>query len=359
MHVRFVGEADDGISVSSHHARALAQAGVAVSFEGAQPPEGGGGGRADAIHVVTFEQQSNALLRRLVAVRMAGAAIVRYWTGRDALWAKFHGPTREFARTLVQLGAVQLCRTAALAEELAQWGIEATPIPVISTNLSSAASPRAMPPAFTVLSYLPRDRRMFHGGAIVDALVRRLPGVRFLVLGDAGEGFGGLRNVEGLGTVEDAARAIQRATAVVDARLDGAMSRMVLEAMCHGRHVVSSHSLPHACAARTVEEFEKGVRLLRGQAEFNLAGREFVCREHDQPAAVRTLRQVLEEAVGPGRLNLAIAGGVRGATAALRNLHLLGRRSFALPEPETLPPEAVALRALLSCTSQANAVVTA
>lgn len=357
MHIRFVGEADDGISVSSHHARALAQSGATVTFDTGSASGAESGPRPDVIHLVTFEQRNNALLRRLVAARMGGAAIVRYWPGRDVLWAKYHEPTRDFARSLVQLGAVQVCRTAALAEELAECGVAATPIPVVSAYLSSVVQPRAIPSAFTVLSYLPRDRRGFHGGAIVEALVRRLPAMRFLILGETGEKFAGLRNAESLGVIEDSARAIQRATVVIDTRMDGALSRLTLEAMCHGRHVVSGYPLPHGHIARTVDEFAAALRSLRREAAFHLAGREYVCCEHDQHGAVGALRRIIEDVLEPGRLTLAFAGGVRGAAAMLRNPHLLGQRCFPLPDGETLPPEAGPLRALLRDASDADVAV--
>ena len=347
MHVRFVGEADDGISVSSHHARALATAGVEVSFDTGSPPTEDPGVRGDVVHVISYEQQDNALLRRLVSARMAGAAVVRYWTGRDVIWAKHHRPTHDFAKTLVQLGATQICRTPALASELAACGISASPGPVISKNLSSAAQPRPIPSTFSVLCYLPRERKAFHGAETVDLLVRHFPDVRFLILGDSGEHFEGMRNVERLGVVEDSTRPIQRATVYVEGRLDGALSRLALEAMCHGRHVVSGYPLPLGRLACTSGEFIETLRSLRRDAVFNLAGREHVCREYDQHEAVRCLRRILEDAVEPGRLNLAFGGGVRGAAAMLRNLHLLSHREFPLPSVESLPLEAFPLRALL------------
>ncbi len=359
MHVRFVGEADDGISVSSHHARALARVGVEVSFDGDESPSEKQNAREDVVHVVSFEQQDNALLRRLVAARMAGAVIVRYWTGRDVIWATHHQSTLDFARTLSQLGAVQICRTAKIADALAACGVSARPIPIISPNLSSTAQPRPIPRVFTVLCYLPRGRRMYHGSEIVEDLVRRFPTVRFLILGDGREQYEGMRNVEPIGLVDDCTRAIQRATVFVDARLDGALSRLALETMCHGRHVVSGYPHPLGRLARTTSEFAETLRSLRRDATFNLAGRERVCRENDQNEAVRTLRRILEDAVEPGRLNLAVGGGVRGAAAMLRNLHLLRHREFPLPRIEALPSEAHALRALLSGEMRADTAVPA
>jgi hypothetical protein len=181
--------------------------------------------------------------------------------------------------------------------------------------------------------------------------------MRFLILGETEEKFSGLRNVESLGVIEDSVRAIQRATVVIDARQDGALSRLTLEAICHGRHVVSGHPFPHGRLARTVDEFAAALRSLRSEATFNLAGREYVCCEYDQHEAVGSLRRILEDAVEPGRLNLAFAGGVRGAAAMLRNPHLLGQRCFPLPDGESLPPEAGPLRALLRDASDADVAV--
>ena len=122
---------------------------------------------------------------------------------------------------------------------------------------------------------------------------------------------------------------------------------------------MSGYPLPHGHPARTVDEFAAALRSLRREAAFNLAGREYVCCEHDQHEAVQSLRRVLEDVMEPGRLNRTFAGGVRGAAAMLRNPHLLGQRCFPLPDGETLPSEAGPLRALLRDASDANVAVSA
>ncbi len=358
MHVRFVGEPDDGISVSSHHAAALARAEINVSFDGIPSSEAGSGEPAspDVIHLVSYEQCDGALLRRLIAARMAGTPIVRYWTHRAALWAVHHQPTGDVSRALSQLGVVQLCRTTDTRDVLQAAGIEARPIPVISPHLSNIAQPRPMPQAFTVLCHLPSQRREFHGGATIDGIIRALPAVRFLILGDTKDRYVGLKNVEALGDVADSARAMQRASVVIDARLDGSLSRVMLEALCHGRQLVSGHSLPHARVARTIHDYLEAVRTLRRGAPFNLSGREFVCREFDQLQAIKSLRRILEDATEPGRLNLAVGGQVRGAAAAIRNLHLLSKQRFPMPTAESLPPNAGLIQSLVRGTGSAVAV---
>ncbi len=347
MHVQFVGEPDDGVSTSSHHARALAGTGVHVSFEGGEPDRTNDPPRPDVIHLVTFEQLSNTLLRRLVAARIAGVQIVRYWTGRDLIWAHHHQPSQEFARAVCALGATQLCRSPEIAEQLLALGVTAKVLPVISPNLSSHAPPQGLPATFSVLCYLPQDRREFHGGAIIDVLVKHLPSVRFLVLGGGGSSLAGEPNVEWLRNSTDSVRAIHRSTVVVDARVDGGLSRLALEGLCHGRHVITGYKLPFAFPARTAEEYIDAIRTIRDAPRFNLEGRSHVDRDHEHHTATKALRRELEEAIQPGRLNLVLEGGFRGAAAALKNPQLLSPRAFPPPDIDRLPPEAHALRCLL------------
>jgi len=346
MVIRFVGEPDDGITVSSHHARALAEADVEVWFDESGAPRNDRPD-PDLIHLVTYEQQSHALLRDLLSARMAGVPIVRYWTGRDALWARFHRPSREFAQAVTQLEAVQFTRTATLANDLARIGVAASPLPVLSLNLTSTMEPEPFPAVFTVLCYLPSARREFHGGSCVDSLIAQLPTVRFLILGDAATDYSARKNVESLGVVEDVSRAIKRSTVIVTPRVDASLSRLALEALCHGRHVVTTCSLPHCHAAGTVDEFLDAIRGLQRQTEFNLAGREQVCRMCDKPLALRALRAAIEPCVVGGSFERKMRGGWSGAVTALCNPGILTRTRFDLPDPGELPPEAAALRTLL------------
>jgi hypothetical protein len=359
MRVLFLGESDDGVSVSSHHARALSAAGVETVFDDPSAPADPAAPRPDAIHLVTYQQTSNTLLRQLVTSRMAGVQIVRYWTGRDLLWTQHHAPSQEMALTLNSLGAVQFCRSPEIAVVLKSMGIDARPLPVISTNISSTAQPRALPAAFTVLCYLPLRRREFHGGEIIDAMVDRLSSVRFLILGGGGRILADRSNVECLRDAGDSVRAIQRATVVVDARRDVGLSRLALEALCHGRHLISGYKLPHSLQACTVDEFVDAVRLLRQNPAFNLAGRSYIYDVHDYHQATKALRRELEDAIEPGRLNLVLEGGFRGAAAAWKNPQLLSRRCFELPDWSDVPENAVAMRALLRDRLAAEPCLTA
>ncbi len=349
MRVHFVGEADDGISVSSHHARALSAAGVETSFDSPDPAQMRPLRQADVIHVVTHEQTDAGLVRRLAAARLVGVPIVRFWTGRDLLWAKHHPASRAVAHALTRLGTVQLARTQTLADELARLGIPAAVGPVLGPHISSALDPRPLPEPFTALCSLPTERREFCGGKWIDVLIRRLPGVRFLILADEGTDYRAVKNVESLGTVPDVTRTIERSAVVLQPRMDGMLSRLSLEALCRGRHVIATHPLPHCEYAGSLEAFTLAIRKLERSTDFNLAGREYVCREYSQPEMVRRMLEILSPSSDEdGPLGGGWGRAWRGALAALCQPGLWSSAKFARPDLDSLPPEASAFRALLS-----------
>ncbi len=359
MHVHFVGENDDGISVSSHHARALAEAEVDVSFDAEKHDEDSISRHADAVHLVSFEQMDNSLLRRVAVMRASGVPVVRFWTGRDLLWAEAHEGTRLVATALARLGVVQLCRTPDMVAALAALDIDASPGPTLSLNITSGQQPEPLPARFTVLCYLPSRQRDFCGGQLVDSLIRRMPDVRFLVLGDTNTDYSAAGNVESLGFVEDISRSIRRSTVTVQPRLDGTLSRLTLEMLCAGRHAVTRHAWPHCIRADSVDEFIEALRALRREPAFNLEGREEVCRAYDKSVSLDALLRIFTQCTKGASLNRRLRGGWGTVSAALRSPGILSRKSFAPLDVDTLPPEALAIRALVDARADKGAAAPA
>jgi len=347
MHVHFVGELNDGVSVSSHHARALYEIGLDVSFAPPHGPQRSDLRGIDAIHLVTREQLSTRLFRRLVAARVSGIPTVRFWTGRDILWAQHHTPTQSISVALQKLGVLQHCRTDQMVQDLASIGICAEIGPVVDPNLSDRAQPEPFSSPFTALCYLPSPRRVFCGGDLIDELIQSLPDVRFLILGDLATDYGELKNVESLGFVDDIARTIHRSTVVLQPRLDGALSRLSLEALSHGRHVISGRDWPCCHVATTPEEFVHAMRELKHTPAFNLDGREYVCGEYEKRAAVGALHDVLMRMTHRSFSKRRIPGGWIGVAAILRSPQLLTAREFTPPNMDDLGSDDIAFRALL------------
>ena len=324
MRVHFVGESDNGLTPSSHNAQALASIGVSTAFD---PSESKVGWRsrvwqetcrgADVIHVVTYSQCNWMLLRKLWRARMHGVQMVRYWVGSDCLWARHHGPSRRFAQALGHLGTLNLTVADHLVAELAAIGVEAHTIPVITPNISASVSPHPMPKEFAALCYLPTRRRAFYGGAVIDRLIKSMPTVRFIVLGDAATDYSRFDNVESPGFVDNLARTIGRSSVYLRPTCHDGMPRLILEALSHGRHVVASRPYPHCQHAKDADEFQRALRHLEGRAEFNLAGREWVCQHFETRVTAQVLGDELRRCLEPGRSGLRRTGR-RQAVAGIR-----------------------------------------
>jgi|GEM_PF-2746957 len=360
MRIHFVGEPDDQVSITSQHARALAAAGVDVTFDSTDSPRRSMYRQCDVIHLVSYETRDFSLLRRIRWARAGGVVVLRYWTGLDVLWAACHHPTRRFAQALVDLGVVQLAPNKTMADRLARIGISASVQRPASPSVSTATQPRPLPNEFTLACYLPSRNRELYGGSLIDGLIRRLPGVRFLILGDTATDFSSCRNVESLGFVNDVHRVLHRCTAVLQVRLFHGASRLVFEAMSLGRHVISSTPMPHAQHAVTEAQVVRAVRALRSEPRFNLEGREHIGMEYDYSDLIASLRRRMEQALQPGRVALAVRGRMHAASLTLRMPALLSRRRFELPRPHELDTDDEATRLLVSqaCDSPAPVIAT-
>jgi len=348
MRVVFVGEPDNGIRPSSHNAAALAAIGVETRFD---QDWGWRSGRwtelcrwADVLHLVTYSQCNAMLLRKLWRARARGLAIVRYWVGTDVLWARFHEPSRRFARALEHLGVLNLAVADHLVEELAEAGITAEATPVITPHISATTEPHPLPKELTVLCYLPTRRRTFYGGPVIDRLIAELPDVRFIVLADRGTDYSRFPSVESLGFVDDLERTIGRCTVHVRPTAHDGMPRLVLEMLARGRHAVTPHPYAHCRQATDVEAMKRVLLQLRRSAEFNLAGREYVCERFETPRAAAELCGRIDRSREPAGPACRCRGRRQAAQLLARCPWLLSRRIDPLPAPEDLPPEAEALR---------------
>jgi hypothetical protein len=312
MHVLFVGEADDGASLSSHHALLARRMGYDVSFAEGEPWPAGL--KPDVIHVTDCGPTSQALVGALARARFFGAGILRIWTSEDALWAYHHPAARLFARSLHRLGAVQAAPCATLAADLRGAGLPAEGGLIGSAHVSAACEPQPLPRSFTVLCHIPARRPRYRGARTIEYLVQRLPYARFLILGDPPERFRKYDNVEVVPHVEEIHRTIQRSTVSIHPLAAGHWSRLLLESLSHGRHAVASFHCPHALLARTLKEFHSTLLKLEGTPRYNLAGREWVCRTYDRALLARWLQEAMERCRGKSTALGAIRGMIQAAT---------------------------------------------
>lgn len=175
-----------------------------------------------------------------------------------------------------------------LASELESVGLPATTVLLPPPQAAPSVAP-PLPAAFTVLSYVPAVRFAYYGGPTLLEVARRMPDVRFDVLGSRGEAARpATANVRWRGWVEDVTRAYAEATAVVRIPEHDGFGNTVIEGLQHARHVVYTQDVPFIRRVRpgSVDALAGVLGELRdahatGQLALNLAGREYALGEFD------------------------------------------------------------------------------
>lgn len=169
-----------------------------------------------------------------------------------------------------------------LVDELRELGIDARYVPVTAADPSPLIA--ALPRRFSVLSYLPEPRRAFHGEKLIYSIAREFPDVPFRVVGRGSANPVAPANVEFLGHTGDVPRVIDDSTVLLRLPEHDGKSKIVIEALARGRHVIWNHELPGVRRAQHAGEASRILRELLAEAaagalEPNAAGYEFVSSE--------------------------------------------------------------------------------
>ena len=239
-----------------------------------------------------------SVLRR----RFPKAAGVHYWLGTDVL-----NTVEEAAAGTLRLGLVARARSDAhladaawLADELQGVGIKAETAHVPQPYRAPAEVP-GLPPAFTVLTYVPGDRFSFYGGEAIVETARRLPQLSFQVMGRQAEpGPAVPGNVQLLGWVGDIDAAYRAATVVVRVPRHDGFGATVIEGLLYARHVIYTYPVP-SCEQvwpvtpdALVAALERlNAAHLAGTLGPNVAGRTHALAEFNEAALVERLRRLV------------------------------------------------------------------
>lgn len=221
-----------------------------------------------------------SLLRRA----MPAAARCHYWLGTDVLNTVEEAEAGTLRRAAVSSSRNDLHIADApwLADELESVGIQAThacvPQPYRAPDVVVP-----LPARFSVLTYLSADRFDFYGGEAILEAARRLPEVRFDVVGRTGDPTGTApANVRWHGWVSDMPRFYAEATVVVRIPHHDGFGATVIEGLLNARHVIYTHEVPFVrrIAPATGETLVEALEELRsaateGRLQPNLAGRDY------------------------------------------------------------------------------------
>jgi hypothetical protein len=243
-----------------------------------------------------------SLLRRV----MPRAARAHYWLGTDVL-----NTVEEFEAGTIRRGALSASRAdlhladaAWLAAELRTVGLEATVAHVPQPYRAPDAIP-PLPDPFSVLTYLSADRFEFYGGEAILEAARRMPDVRFDVVGRSDDPTGArLPNVHWHGWVGDMRPFYARATVLVRIPRHDGLGATVIEALLNARHVVYTHEVPfvRTIAPATADNLFEALEAFRvqndeGRLEPNLEGRDYAAATFDEKTLVNGLLAQLRSAL--------------------------------------------------------------
>lgn len=233
-----------------------------------------------------------------VAARMRRVPAILHWIGSDVSsflasprWSKAAGPL------LNLLVPRHLAEAPNLRRELRTVGIHARVQPKGMRSFDGVETP-PLPDRPCAVAMLRPDRFDFYGGNKVLEMAAAAPDIHWLVLANDGAGLPAMPNVEYLGDVEDIDAVFRRATVLVRLTRHDGLSKMVLEALARGRHVIWSQPLPHCHRARTAAEALPQLRSIVASRHLNLRGSDYVRREFDVETHLRRLCRIYAAVAG-------------------------------------------------------------
>jgi len=183
-----------------------------------------------------------------------------------------------------------------LAEELRNLGITALPKTVTLPRMVEGAAPE-LPAEFSVLTYIPDGRYRFYGGDCIYQAARRLPGIRFDVVGGVGAWIPEpLPNLKFHGWQRDIERFYRNTTVVMRLVEHDGTGLTAVEGLSFGRHVLYSFPLPHTLAVAWGDTDALVTKLSgmfhlhqRGSLRVNAAGRAYAEEHFDHDRRMEDL----------------------------------------------------------------------
>ncbi|MGZ8502173.1 MAG: hypothetical protein ACXWW6_04900 [Candidatus Limnocylindrales bacterium] len=244
-----------------------------------------------------------SLLRRA----LPNATGCHYWIGTDVLntLEEARAGTLRWSPLSGSRDDLHVAAAPWLVSELQEVGLRATVTHVLPIS-PAPSEPPLMPPDFSVLTYVPGDRFAFYGGPAILEAARRLPDVRFDIVGRGEPAPSAPPNVRWHGWVDDMAQRYAESTVVVRIPEHDAYGNTAVEGLFNARHVIHSYDVPFARQLRprtpeglvdALEEFRAAH--VEGRLGPNLAGRAWALEEFDEKRVTNALAALLRARFEP------------------------------------------------------------
>jgi glycosyltransferase involved in cell wall biosynthesis len=231
------------------------------------------------------------------AARRRNVPVIVVWAGTDVVLARQDPGLLEVIK---QYGFVNVSDGPWLVDELNVLGVPTRYVPVSAAAVPD--EPTEFPKEFRVISYLPEPRRDFYGEKAVYAVARAFPEIPFIVAGRGAPNPAAPPNVEFIGYVNNMDEQLNRSMVLLRFPEHDGKSKLVLEALARGRHVIWNYDFPGVHKALSVSDSIARLRVLyeahrRGALWINRDGLSYV-RKHLRPQHVALeFEKVLNEAV--------------------------------------------------------------
>jgi glycosyltransferase involved in cell wall biosynthesis len=247
-----------------------------------------------------------SLLRRW----LPNAAACHYWVGTDVL-----DTIKEARAGTIRWGALSAARDDLhlsvapwLTSELESVGLYAVTALLPAPQQAPLAAP-PLPFDFSVLTYLPVARFEFYGGPTILDAARRMPSVRFDVVGGPSErSRSATANVHWHGWVDDMTQLYAQTTVVVRIPQHDGFGNTVIEGLLNARHVIYTQEVPFVRRVwpATAEALVAALREFQNaHAERrlapNLAGRAYALEQFDEERLVQNLLALVRAQVSATR----------------------------------------------------------
>ena len=254
---------------------------------------------ADAL--ISFAGPAPRAILRAVA-RACRVPIFVIWAGTDVQ------RLLEFPEAIPQSLRADITHLAVapwLVDELRYAGINARYVPIIGMR-PGIGSEISAADGFEVLSCLREPREDFYGRPHVYEVARRLPEVKFSIVGSGMSDPLAPPNVSHFGWLPDITPLIDRCTMLLRVPDHDGMSLVVLEALARGRFAAWKYAIPGVHQVETPADtinyiLELRHRLATNKPRYNEEGVAFISSTYEESKVATDLEGVIDESVSTSR----------------------------------------------------------
>lgn len=201
--------------------------------------------------------------------------VIYHWIGTDVYRCLNDFYLKKILKKLILNTAriFNLTVNQALQEELQQIGISSEVLPLVKLNFTEDIPP--LPEKFSILTYIPHSRWDFYNGDLVLELAKEFPEINFHLLA-AGNIPSKPENVFTYDFIDDVKQFYANANVLLRITTHDGLSKMVLEALSFGRHVLWSELFPNCYPVHDLRDCKRVINLLKENLTVNEEGKSFV-----------------------------------------------------------------------------------